>query len=1267
MVARSRFPAEFGKCRSPSFRRATLLRETVVSLGVVVALIGCGGGGGGSVTPTVPTGPVRAPAFALDTGNAVRASVVVFEMMDHVGEAAAHAIVAAEMTTLTDDRALLQERAKELRDLPDLDGYRCPPREYALAVGFEDPNEDKVLDEGETLIVYAEGCGVRQDFSLVVSAIDVSSNGTMSVAGDADLTVVYETGLRMQGTFVLARSNALSLTVKNAEITHHDDGHVNKILDGNLERSSNDGEAYTIRLDGNVDSMELGGGFGFRTVHDLTGVTDDFPESGEVLLSAGDTRVRVGTSGEPGMADHADVEVDNGDGETTNVGPVVWRSLVRGLFGTPNSRPEIERLTITPAPPKTDDVLNAAAVVRDPDRDRVTYAFEWYRNGVLIDGYTKRYLEEQYTRKHDRIEVSMRVSDERWTVSATANTTIENSIPVVAGLAITPDSPTTIDDLVSRFDLTDADADELAETYTWTIGDVVSSHGGLRLPAASHSKGDQVTFRIAADDGETSMSAQTSVEIVDAPPRVAVAAAPQQVRYGERARFSASVADPDGEPVDELRYRIVYGPPAMEVDPESGMIEWAPTLAMFDREMDVAWAVEVDHPDSSPVSGVISLRDPDRHYPFMRLGRVEFISTFRIGDFDADGVVEILSGIGDATFIWTGETYEQAWGYPFANAGFDRKHAVTADVDGDGRHEIFTVGSAYVTRLDGVNRRLEASMPIRLEEVRAVDAADLDGDGDVELVGIGNWPQDTISVLDAADLEEAWFGVNADFGTSFAIGNVDDDPALEIVTVGGFVIDGATYEIERINDWAARKVAVGDIDGDGVDELIAGYYGLIRAYDARANRMLWEFDTGEPGLVATGDVDGDAVDEILYGGSAGLTVYRSDGEAHLKKWGRVETPNVYDVRAIAVGDLDGDGHAEIVWSDNLGQSYVARTRPDIGLKWTNEDIGSHYRVYGGALVGGPDGGDVLLFASLKRPFPSTLIALSPDSGRVTVGATLNAGWSQWTGDYDRNGNAEMILSLLGETPELVAYDFAAGRSAWVRRWPPGGAAAITGADVTGDGNDDLVTVSAYDTTVTVYDAVNDKTVFQSELIPGDALDVDVAGQGSSAEVIVATTKFGGDKSHLLIYSRTDGDTDFVERAKYVTSLDIVDMVIAGFPHKNGTPEYEVLVLTKLSYQDYVVRIFDQDLTEQRKLDVFSGAVTRLLGVRMASDGRRNLVMEVTKHRAYWLESWDLDAEERIWKSPVLPGRTSRDGAHWVTIDGKTKLSLAVLPGMMVTR
>ncbi len=117
------------------------------------------------------------------------------------------------------------------------------------------------------------------------------------------------------------------------------------------------------------------------------------------------------------------------------------------------------------------------------------------------------------------------------------------------------------------------------------------------------------------------------------------------------------------------------------------------------------------------------------------------------------------------------------------------------------------------------------------------------------------------------------------------------------------------------------RVAMGDVNGDGVEEVItgAGPSGgpQVRIFDLEGKVMgqFFAFEEGDRNgiFVATGDVNGDGIDEILVtsdaGGTGQVRIFNRYG--HLKgayfPFGRTAEP----VR-VATGNLDGDSESEIV-------------------------------------------------------------------------------------------------------------------------------------------------------------------------------------------------------------------------------------------------------------------------------------------------------------------------------------------------------------------
>jgi hypothetical protein len=319
------------------------------------------------------------------------------------------------------------------------------------------------------------------------------------------------------------------------------------------------------------------------------------------------------------------------------------------------------------------------------------------------------------------------------------------------------------------------------------------------------------------------------------------------------------------------------------------------------------------------------------------------------------------------------------------------------NIDGDAHAEIITGGSSYRSNSDGSTTAREA--PLRIwnwngedlmlkakhnwpGNINCVFAADVDGDGQVELVTSGSirndsgvysslrvWSWDGGSLSLRASIE----GVST---SAIFVSDLDGDGIPEIITVGRFSSAGqygAKLNVYRLEEtglevqasvqWCASdsnvtsvsSVFAHDLNNDGRVEIVTGGYaydlknssGQLRVWHYDANVLTlrsseeWRLVEGVYGLtiaggvqgntvvnhVKVGDLNGDGFAEIVTGGfafdgeniNAQLRIWSWNGESLLLEASEEwATDYLTEVKCVSLGDVDGDSNLEIVTSGGVG-------------------------------------------------------------------------------------------------------------------------------------------------------------------------------------------------------------------------------------------------------------------------------------------------------------------------------------------------------------
>lgn len=337
-------------------------------------------------------------------------------------------------------------------------------------------------------------------------------------------------------------------------------------------------------------------------------------------------------------------------------------------------------------------------------------------------------------------------------------------------------------------------------------------------------------------------------------------------------------------------------------------------------------------------------------------------------DLDSDGDLDVvLADVGADTVDWyeNDGTPSVGWTTHSIRTAFDGADSVAiADVDKDGHPDVIAsaVNDDRISWFEN-SSWTEHNVVIGIDGPSTVESADLDFDGDPDLIVTREYSDEVLWIENKGSSLWQRRTIDASFDGAYAAVPFDEDRDgdLDIVAVGynedslswwenqnthrRFAeVDPITVR-DELND--PRAVAVADINGDGLQDMVLGGYGdaWLRVY-LQLNETAWLENSVDTGVshyrdVSVGDMDHDGDLDVLAASTTADAIYwwANDGSA-LPSWTQHTILSSFNgAHTVEPVDLDGDGDLDVVvCAFDADESTIVINDNGVGTSWTKKNF-----------------------------------------------------------------------------------------------------------------------------------------------------------------------------------------------------------------------------------------------------------------------------------------------------------------------------------------
>jgi hypothetical protein len=239
-----------------------------------------------------------------------------------------------------------------------------------------------------------------------------------------------------------------------------------------------------------------------------------------------------------------------------------------------NGSPVITSAKILNDPLSLDSPVSVQIEAQDPEREAVSFRYQWYADDTALAGQTGPTLPPGLLRRGQMVSVEIVPADGSQAGKAyrTAAALVGNTPPRIFGVTLSPQTIAVDEQVEAVVEASDPDHDRIDLSYRWFKNDVVIKEGDEPfLMTTGFMPQDQIAVEVTAHDPSAAGNSLRSIAVTvgNRPPKIV--SMPPAADTKAIYEYSVQAVDLDG---DRMAFQLESAPPGMTISQQSGHIVW---------------------------------------------------------------------------------------------------------------------------------------------------------------------------------------------------------------------------------------------------------------------------------------------------------------------------------------------------------------------------------------------------------------------------------------------------------------------------------------------------------------------------------------------------------------------------------------------------------------------------------------------------------------------------------------------------------------------